>query len=162
MLNEVKSKSAVLNNASIEIAELTKEVLADQFVLYTKARNYHWNVTGSQFYNLHSAFEKIYDQLAEDIDSVAERIRTLGLKAPGTMQEFLSLSSLKEEPGKYPEASVMVQKIVSDFEAIIGKLDSSAHKMQNEFRDEVTAGIFYGLMEKYQKTVWMLKSLIEE
>ena len=78
------------------------------------------------------------------------------------MQEFLSLSSLKEEPGKYPEASVMVQKIVSDFEAIIGKLDSSAHKMQNEFRDEVTAGMFYGLMEKYQKTVWMLTSLIEE
>ena len=162
MLNEVKSKSALLNDTSIEIAELIKEVLADQFVLYTKARNYHWNVTGSQFYNLHSAFEKIYDELAEDIDSTAERIRTLGLKAPGTMQEFLNLSSLKEEPGKYPEASVMVQKIVSDFEAIIGKLDSSAHKMQNEFRDEVTAGMFYGLMEKYQKTVWMLTSLIEE
>ena len=162
MLNEVKSKSALLNDTSIEIAELIKEVLADQFVLYTKARNYHWNVTGSQFYNLHSAFEKIYDELAEDIDSTAERIRTLGLKAPGTMQEFLSLSSLKEEPGKYPEASIMVQKTISDFEVIVGKLDSSAHKMQNDYQDEVTAGMFYGLMEKYQKTVWMFKSLIEE
>ena len=151
---------AVLNNVKIEIAELIKEVLADQYVLYTKARNYHWNVTGPQFYNLHNEFEKIYDGLADDIDVVAERIRTLGLKAPGTMQEFLNLSSLKEEPGKYPQGSEMVQSVVDDFEVIIAKLDINGHKMQNEFNDEVSAGLFYGLIEKYQKTVWMLNSLL--
>jgi starvation-inducible DNA-binding protein len=139
-----------------------KEVLADQFVLYTKARNYHWNVTGPQFFGLHAAFEKIYDELAEDIDNVAERIRVLGFKAPGTLAEFLSLTSLQEEPDKYPNHLDMVKTIVNDFESIIDKLYSTASKMQNEFKDEVSAGMFYSLVEKYQKTVWMLKSMLEK
>lgn len=159
-LKKEEMMEAVLNDVKVKIAELIKEVLADQYVLYTKARNYHWNVTGPQFYNLHNEFEKIYDGLADDIDVVAERIRALGLKAPGTMKEFLDLSSLKEEPGKYPQGSDMVQLIVDDFEVIIAKLDINAHKMQSEFNDEVSAGMFYSLMEKYQKTVWMLNSVL--
>ena len=155
-------KTTVLNEAKVEISELMKEILADEFVLYTKARNYHWNVTGPHFYGLHSAFEKIYDELAEDIDAVAERIRVLGSKAPGTLKEFLTLSTLNEEPGKYPDHLSMVQNIVNDFEIVIDKLNSAASKMQNEFSDEVSAGMFYGFVEKYQKTVWMLKSLLEK
>lgn len=150
------------HNANVEISELMKEVLADQFVLYVKARNYHWNVTGPQFYGLHSAFENIYVELAEDIDKVAERIRALGLKVPGTMQEFWELSTLEENAGNYPEYSAMVQIIINDFETIIEKLNSSAHKIQNPLNDEVSAGMFYGFMEKYQKKVWMLRSLLEK
>lgn len=152
----------ILNETKVEITELMKEVLADQFVLYTKARNYHWNVTGPHFYTLHNTFEKIYDELAEDIDSVAERIRALGSKAPGTMKEFLSISTLREEPGKYPDYLLMVQNIVNDFETVIVKSNSAASKMQNEYTDEVSASMFYGLVEKYQKTVWMLKSMLEK
>lgn len=153
-------KTAVLNEATIEISEMMKEVLADQFVLYTKARNYHWNVTGSLFYTLHSEFEKIYDDLAEDIDAVAERIRMLGFKAPGTLKEFLTLSTIREEPGKNPDQYDMVENIVNDFNTIIEKLNSASSKMQSDAGDEVSAGMFYGLFEKYQKTVWMLKSLL--
>jgi starvation-inducible DNA-binding protein len=150
-----------LKETDVEIIQLINEILADQFVLYTKARNYHWNVTGPLFYNLHAAFEKIYDGLAEDIDSVAERIRTLGYKTPGTMHEFLSLSSLKEEPGKYPVHSVMVKNIVNDFETVIQKLNSTAVKLQDNHNDEISAGMFYGMAEKYQKTVWMLRATLE-
>ncbi len=155
-------KTTVLNEVKVEISELMKEILADEFVLYTKARNYHWNVTGPHFYGLHGAFEKIYDELAEDIDVIAERIRVLGSKTPGTLKEFLNLSTLNEEPGKYPDHLSMVQNIVNDFEIVIDKLNSAAYKMQNEFSDEVSAGMFYGFVEKYQKTVWMLKSLLEK
>ncbi|OGU33181.1 MAG: DNA starvation/stationary phase protection protein [Ignavibacteria bacterium GWA2_35_9] len=155
-------KTEVSNNANVEISELMKEVLADQFVLYVKARNYHWNVTGPQFYGLHAVFEKTYDELADDIDSVAERIRVLGSKVPSTMKEFWEISTLEEKPGNYPEYPVMVQTIVNDFETIIEKLNSAAHKMQNAWNDEVSAGMFYGLMEKYQKTVWMMGSLLEK
>ncbi len=155
-------KTTVLNEVKVEISELMKEILADEFVLYTKARNYHWNVTGPHFYGLHGAFEKIYDELAEDIDAIAERIRVLGSKTPGTLKEFLTLSTLNEEPGKYPDHLSMVQNIVNDFEIVIDKLNSAASKMQNEFSDEVSAGMFYGFVEKYQKTVWMLKSLLEK
>ncbi len=155
-------KTEESNNPSIEISELMKEVLADQFVLYVKARNYHWIVTGPQFYGLHTVFEKIYDELAEDIDRVAERIRVLGMTIPGTMKEFWELSTLEEKPGNYPESLTMVQEIANDFETIIAKLNSAAHKMQSAYNDEVSAGIFYGLMEKYQKTAWMMKSFLEK
>jgi len=150
------------NTPGTEISELMKEILADQFVLYVKARNYHWNVTGPQFYGLHAVFENIYDELAEDIDKVAERIRSLGMKAPGTMKEFWELSSLEEKPGNIPESSVMVQEILTDFETIIEAIKSSANKMQSSLNDEVSAGMLYGFMEKYQKMVWMMKSFLEK
>jgi starvation-inducible DNA-binding protein len=145
-----------------QVADLLKTVLADHFLLYTKSRNYHWNVTGPNFYGLHAVFEKIYDELAEDLDAIAERIRALGFKAPGTLKEFLELSSIKEEPGKFPIQSVMAQNITKDLGTIIEKMKSAANKMQNDFKDEVTAGMFYSLIEKYQKTVWMLKSTVEQ
>ena len=155
-------KPEEINNSNVEVGELMKEVLSDQFVLYVKARNYHWNVTGPQFFGLHAEFENIYDGLAEDIDKVAERIRTLGLKAPGTMKEFWELSTLEEKPDDHPGYLEMVQTIVNDFETIIEKLKSAAHKMESALNDEVSAGMFYGLVEKYQKTIWMLKSLLEK
>lgn len=151
-----------INNANVEVCELMKEVLSDQFVLYVKARNFHWNVTGQQFFGLHAEFENIYDELAEDIDKVAERIRALGLKVPGTMKEFWELSTLEEKPDDHPESLDMIKTVVNDFEIIIEKLKSAAHKMQNTLSDEVSAGMFYGLVEKYQKTIWMLKSLLDK
>ena len=144
-----------------QTADLLKSVLADQFLLYSKSRNYHWNVTGPNFYGLHAVFEKIYNELAEDVDSIAERIRAIGFKTPGTLKEFLELTSINEEPGEYPAQSAMVQNIINDFETLIEKMKSGSNKIQNDFKDDVTAGMFYSLIEKYQKTVWMLKATNE-
>jgi starvation-inducible DNA-binding protein len=155
-------KTEESNNPKIESTEQMKQILADQFILYVKARNYHWNVTGPHFYGLHALFENIYDELADDIDKVAERIRSLGMNTPGTMKEFWELSSLEEKPGNYPESLMMVQEIATDFETIIEKLKSSANKMQSSLGDDVSAGMLYGLMEKYQKTVWMLNAFLEK
>ena len=144
-----------------QTADLLKSVLADQFLLYSKSRNYHWNVTGPNFYGLHAVFEKIYNELAEDVDSIAERIRAIGFKTPGTLKEFLELTSINEEPGEYPAQSAMVQNIINDFETLIEKMKSGSNKIQNDFKDDVTAGMFCSLIEKYQKTVWMLKATNE-
>lgn len=144
-----------------EVSKLLKEVLADQFLIYTKSRNYHWNVVGSNFYGLHKAFEDLYNELAEDIDAIAERMRILGSKAPGTLKEFLKLSSIKEEEGKYPASTVMVKNIVNDLEYLTNKMNAAAKKFQDKYEDEITAGMFYSLIEKYEKTTWMLKSTNE-
>lgn len=144
----------------IKIAELLKPILADQFVLYVKARNYHWNVTGNMFLTLHLKFEEFYNDLALDIDETAERIRTYGLNAPGTMKEFLKLSSLVEEDeGKYPDQFVMAQKISDDFEKLANKINHTATLIQKDYSDEITAGKLYGVAEKYEKYSWLLKSL---
>ncbi len=150
----------VANNINVEIAEVLKYILADQFVLYTKARNYHWNVRGEQFFKLHELFEKLYDELADDVDEVAERIRSLGVYAPGTMSEFLKLSQISEKENYYPAADEMVRSFTSDYELVTNRIIENATKIQDEYRDEITAGLLYGLAQKYQKNIWMLKSLI--
>ena len=149
------------NQNKSDVANLLKEILADQFLLYTKSRNYHWNVVGPNFYGLHKAFEDLYEGLADDIDNVAERIRALGSNAPGTLKEFLKLSSIKESENNYPAASEMLKEIISDFESVNDKINSSAKKIQDENGDEVTAGMLYSLLEKYEKTLWMYKSTLE-
>lgn len=126
-------------------------------VLYQKARNYHWNVSGPEFFQLHTAFEKFYDALATDIDDVAERVRILGAPAVGTLAEMLVLSLVKEESGLYPDAKTMVKNITSDFQLVTDFIKSAAAKSQSEYQDEVTAGMLYGLAQNYEKTLWMLK-----
>ncbi|MEW6003906.1 MAG: DNA starvation/stationary phase protection protein [Stygiobacter sp.] len=148
------------NEAKLKIAELLKPILADQFVLYTKARNYHWNVTGNMFFTLHIKFEELYTELANDIDETAERIRTYGLNAPGTMSEFLKLSGLKEEAeATYPDQFTMVKKISDDYDFIAARLNEVGLKLQKEYGDEITAGKLYSIAERYEKHAWLLKSL---
>ncbi|MCX7984868.1 MAG: DNA starvation/stationary phase protection protein [Bacteroidetes bacterium] len=136
------------------------EFLADQHVVYIRARNYHWNVTGKHFFGLHAAFEKLYDELAEHIDEVAERIRVLGELAPGTMKEFLELASLKEHPGSTPDCGTMVKNLADDLRDLSEKALSIAKKASSEFNDEVTANILYDLAQSYQKFEWMYRSTL--
>ena len=154
-------KKTLTNESKIKIAELLKPVLADQFVLYTKARNYHWNITGSLFLTLHIKFEELYTELALDVDETAERIRTYGLNAPGSMSEFLNLSGLKEEAlGNYPNQFDMAKKIADDYDFLAARVNELGFKVQTEFGDEITAGKLYGLAEKYEKHAWLLTSVL--
>ena len=86
-------KQKLLEKAAYELSK----VLADEFLLYTKTRNAHWNVTGSDFHTAHVFFEEQYDALDEIMDDVAERIRALGHYAPATLKEYLKLTSLSEQ-----------------------------------------------------------------
>jgi starvation-inducible DNA-binding protein len=104
------------------IVTILSSVLADAILLYTKTRNFHWNVSGNSFMELHKLFEGQYDKLEESIDEIAERISKLGAKTPGTMQEFLQLTSLKESPGKYPAQKEMIKELQQDHETIIKQL----------------------------------------
>ena len=150
------------NQKTNEVIEEMNVILADQFILYTKLRNYHWNVTGPYFYPLHATFEQLYDEMALDVDAVAERIRTLGYKAPASLGEYLKLTTLKEDAGINPGYTEMVGNLAGDYMSVSIKLNSTAKKFQDNLNDEVSAGMFYGLVEKYQKHVWMLKAVLEK
>ena len=80
----------------LAVAEGLKRLLADSYTLYLQTHNFHWNVTGPQFRELHLMFEEHYTELATAVDEIAERIRTLGVPAPGTYKEFAVLSSIEE------------------------------------------------------------------
>src|SRR6185503_5578465 len=101
-----------------QIADGLSRLLADTYTLYLKTHNFHWNVTGPMFNALHLMFETHYTEAALAVDVVAERIRALGLPAPGTYREFAELSSIEEAKG-VPEWKEMVKQLVLGHEACV-------------------------------------------
>ena len=135
-------------------------LLADEYLLYTKTRNYHWNVVGPQFNDLHKFFEGQYDQLDKVIDDVAERARALGGHALGTLGEFVQHARLKEQPGKYPDAKAMLAALLADHETLIRHLRTDA-ETANQQGDAGTNDFLVGLMEEHEKMAWMLRAFQE-
>ena len=143
------------------VVKILTRTLSDEYVLYTKTRNYHWNVVGPHFNDLHKFFEEQYDQTAEDIDEIAERIRALGSKTVSTMAEFLQHTRLEEHPGKYPDSKSMVANLVADHETIIQHLREDIRSC-NQHNDVGTEDFLTGMLEKHEKTAWMLRSVLED
>ena len=144
------------------VAEILDRTLSDLFVLYTKTRNYHWNVVGEHFRDLHKLLEEQYEQLEEAIDLVAERSRQLGAPALGTLKEFLDHASLKEQPGDYPDAFTMLSNLCGDHESVIKWLRKSADDCDEKYHDMGTNDFLIGLMQEHEKMAWMLRSYLEE
>ncbi|MCA9902665.1 MAG: DNA starvation/stationary phase protection protein [Anaerolineae bacterium] len=142
-------------------AKLLNVHLANVFVLYTKTRNYHWNIVGMQFQPLHGFFEEQYDALAEAMDEIAERVRQVGGVAAGTLEEFSQLTTLDEEPGHIPSAHEMVANLLSDHEQIIRDLRKDVDTTAEEYKDVGTSDFLTGLMEQHEKMAWMLRAFLE-
>jgi starvation-inducible DNA-binding protein len=145
--------------ANKKIADLLKVALADSYILYLKTQNYHWNVVGPHFKSLHLMFEEQYNDLFNAVDLIAERIRALGEKAPGSFASYRKLSSIVEGDEELDDMS-MVKDLAHDQEVIVKTLMNVLHKAQ-EHDDEVTASIVTDRIEVHQKNAWMLKSSIE-
>lgn len=156
-----------MTNADIGISENDRagviqvlgQLLADEYILYTKTRNYHWNVIGAHFSDYHKLFEGQYEGLSDDIDEIAERIRSLGGMTPATLSEFLKNTRLQEHPGKYHDAKTMVSNLLSDHERIIKTLRIDVESCATKYHDAGTQDFLTGLMEDHEKTAWMLRSI---
>jgi starvation-inducible DNA-binding protein len=144
-------------NLQAVAAELCK-LLADEFVLYTKTRNAHWNVTGPDFHSMHVFFESQYEQLDEVMDSVAERIRQLGHFAPATLQSFLSLTHLTEKLGEKNTSLGFIKELVMDHEAVIVFIRENINKFAGEYGDAGSSDFITGLIEEHEKMAWMLRA----
>lgn len=141
----------------VNIAQGLKHLLADSYTLYLQTHNFHWNVTGPQFRDLHLMFEEQYTELALAVDEIAERIRTLGVAAPGTYKEFANLSSIKEVDG-VPEGSKMVDILKQGHEMVV-KTCREVFKLAQAGDDESTAALVSDRMRLHEKTAWMLRAL---
>jgi len=140
------------------VAEILFVVLADEYILYTKTRNAHWNVEGIDFYAKHTFFEDQFEQLDEFIDEVAERIRSLGHYTPATLKSFLSLTRLTEELVNNNSSAGFIKELLSDHESIIIKLRENINHIANDLHDSGTSDFITGLMEKHEKMAWFLRS----
>ena len=140
-----------------EIAQGLKHLLADSYTLYLLTHNFHWNVTGPQFRELHLLFEEHYTELAVAVDDIAERIRTLGVAAPGTYKQFAELSSIAEVDG-VPSAPDMVEILTASHEQVIRTCRDVLKKAQAG-NDESSVALISDRMRIHEKTAWMLRAM---
>ena len=142
----------------ITIAEGLKRLLADSYTLYLQTHNFHWNVTGPRFRDLHLMFEEHYTELAVAVDDIAERIRTLDVPAPGTYKAFAELSSIKETEG-VPAAEAMVEILTRSHEQVV-KTCREVLAPAQQAGDESTVALVSDRMRVHEKTAWMLRSAL--
>ena len=132
-------------------------ILSNTFVLYTKTLNFHRNVQGQLFPQLHEFFGSQYEALAEDADTVAERIRALQANSPATMKEFLALTSLKE-PVKGLKDMEMVAELLKDREMIIAYIKETLSAIEGT--DPGTSNMLEDMIEAHEKQAWMLRATV--
>ena len=141
----------------INIASGLKRLLADSYTMYLQTHNFHWNVTGPQFRELHLMFEEQYTELATAVDEIAERIRTLGVAAPGTYKTFAELSSIREVEG-VPSATQMIKILTQGHEQVV-KTCREVLALAQKADDESTAALVSDRMRIHEKTAWMLRAM---
>ena len=141
------------------IAKGLSKVLADSYLVYLKTHNYHWNVTGTLFNSLHGQFEEQYTELAAAIDEIAERIRSLGYRAPGSFLEYSELTSIDEDTDQ-PEALEMVRRLAVDNEKIL-RTAREVLPLCQDADDEATIDLLTQRLHVHSKTAWMLRSHLE-
>ena len=142
-----------------KIADGLSRLLADNFALYLKTHNFHWNVKGPMFQTLHVMFEQQYNELWTALDAIAERIRALGFPAPGTTSQLLKLASIPETEG-VPDAKEMVRLLVEGHEAV-ARTARKIFPAVDKASDEPSADLLTQRLQVHEKTAWMLRSLLE-
>lgn len=144
-------------NREIVSHELAK-LLADDFVLFTKALNAHWNLEGMDFHSVHVYFEELYIQSLELVDGVAERIRQLDHYAPATLKKITQLTHLTEQDAGGNDSRSLMAQLLNDHESIIEFIRGTISEFQDAHHDAGTSDYVTGLIETHEKTAWMLRA----
>jgi len=143
-----------------EVATLLNTLLADEYVLFTKTRNAHWNITGLSFYEMHKLFQAQYETLDIIIDDIAERVRSIGHFALGSLKDFLNVTNLSEEKDDFSSSEQMIQSLLNDHETVIRMIRNDIIPISDTYKDLGTADFVTGIMEKHEKISWMLRSSV--
>lgn len=137
-------------------AEALSKLLADTYTLYLKTHGYHWNVEGPHFQSLHNQFMDQYTEMWTAVDDLAERIRALGHKAPGSYAQFVALATIKEENGN-PDWQDMVRNLAQGHEQV-AKTARAVLRIAEEISDDATGDVVAPRITLHEKTAWMLRA----
>lgn len=156
----MKANIGISEQNSVEVAAVLNKILADEYLLYTKTRNYHWNVEGDKFMQLHLFYETQYTAIDEFIDEVAERIRQIGHYAQGRLKDFIQQSQLVEQEYTSDQRTQLTN-LLDDHEALVRFLRLHIEVFTEKFKDVGNADYITGLMEKHEKMAWFLRSYLK-
>ena len=154
----VKPNIGIRQEHLAEISQILSHILADEFVLYTKTRNAHWNLEGTNFHSMHILFESQYNEMAEMVDRIAERIRMLGHYAPATLKQFLELTHLTEQTREKNDSKGFIKELLNDHEAVIINVRKQINPVGEQLKDPGTSDCLTALIEYHEKTAWILRS----
>lgn len=157
--NEIKPQIGLDDVVRKRSVQILNTILADEYILYTKARKYHWNVAGPMFNDLHKFFEDLYTELNNIVDAVAERAQFLGGYSLGTLSEFLAVANIEEDPGECPNAKKMVSSLLQGYETLIRNIRGELSK-EDHHTDVGTMHFLTEIIQKHEKSAWMLRSLL--
>ncbi|MDX1328468.1 MAG: DNA starvation/stationary phase protection protein [Arenibacter sp.] len=143
------------------VVDMLRKLLADEYLLYTKLRNAHWNVEGIDFHTKHVFFEEEYNKIETIVDEVAERIRMLGFYSPGTLGEFLELSHLKDERPEKTDSVTLMAALLEDHTTIIKFIRKSIGENAEAHNDEGTADFITGILQVHEQMSWMLRASLK-
>lgn len=156
----MKTARGIPVNDLEEVVTLLNVLLADEYVLLTKTRNAHWNIIGLSFYEMHKLFQAQYEALDVMIVDIAERVRSSGHFALGSLRDFLQVTNLNEENDGLRNAKQMIQSLLNDHETIIHTIRNVIIPVTDKYRDLGTADFAIGLMEQHEKISGMLRSSV--
>ncbi|MGV8945484.1 MAG: Dps family protein [Lutibacter sp.] len=139
-------------------ADQLSKILADEFVLYSKTLNAHWNIEGPDFHAVHIYLETLYNQQQEIVDTVAEKIRAIGHYVPGQLNKYLELTHLSEKSLDKNDSQTLFAELLEDHESIIIFLRENIKPIADKLKAEGISDYITGLMEYHEKTAWMLRS----
>lgn len=156
----MKADIGISEKNSHEVAIILNALLADEQVLYTKLRNYHWNYEGSNFSEMHAFYEGQYEQLAEIIDEIAERIRMIGHYSTGRLKDFLSITRLLEQDYTNHQQT-QLKNLLDDHETIIRQVRRDISETGDKYQDAGTADLLTGVvLRAHEKMAWMIRSYL--
>ncbi len=155
----METNIGIMPNNRDAVSKLLNILLSDEYVLLIKTKNYHWNVTGMNFNDLHLFFDKQYGELLEIVDDTAERVRALGNYSFGTMKAFIEYARIKEHMGEIPAEKIMIKNLLADHESIIKLIRIDIDKTV-EFMDAGTNNFLCELIDKHERMAWMLRAYL--
>ena len=153
----MKTNIGITKDHQKEVADKLNTLLADEFVLYAKTRNYHWNVESMNFTELHEFYEEQYDTLAEVIDAIAERVRKIGHYSLGRLEDYLKITNLKEQETT-SDPKKQLNNLLEDHETIIRELRKLIPDLEDEYKDTGSADYLTGLLQEHEEMAWMIRS----
>ena len=158
MYKNMEAKIGITPDNLSKVSQELNKILADEYLLFTKTKNAHWNVEGPDFHAKHLFFESQFNQLDEMVDSVAERIRSLGHYSLGSLAAFLEMTHFSEKLHEKNNSEGFIRELLTDHESLIIHLRENINLFAADLKDIGTSDFLTGLMETHEKMAWMLRA----
>ena len=156
----MKAKIGITDKNLDAVCSILNVILSDEHIVYAKTRNYHWNYEGDNFMEMHKFYEGQYNELAEMIDEIAERVRMLGRFPLGRLADFIKTTRLGEDD--YTTAqSEQLKNLLDDHESMIVYIRKAIDKVDETYKDAGTTDFITGIMQQHEKMAWMIRSYLK-